>query len=260
MPVDLTDSLVAHWPLNDNADSSEVLNIVGDGNATLSDIVNANTSSHAIAGKIGGALAFCANNQETDTYLNTNKSFLSTFQSSFSVCLWLRLQDKVQEVDQEIFGINDGTCRVMLSLSPTGLLVFSYRTVTHWTSCTTVETFFNDTNWHFLSVCISQINATQVTLCIFVDGQRAAEATANCIMSEFELSPYLEPFDSLFFGNSNYEGRPHEIQWVFGDMDNIQIFNKALTATEIAFLYHHGDGRDGVVSSKVYSHSRRLHK
>lgn len=248
--INLTDSCVAYYKLDDNAESEVVLDSVGGHHATLRDIVNPNTSAHAVAGKVGGALSFSVGGMsETRIECDDVVGFKSVFQSSFTVCGWVRLSDDHFNSPQYIFGMeDDNTNRNVWMRISNGAFAGVYTIDNFDLYFAVPNVLANDAKWHHFTFQVEQVGEHAVLRC-FVDGQQIASMQSACDMSQWNFWPD-GPSVGLMFGNTvrkasgGGECNPEVDGWLYGALDGLMVFDKALSAEEVAFLYNGGRGTE----------------
>jgi len=236
-------NLVAHYKLEDNTDSNTVLDSSGNDYHGTS---IRNTSLMHVAGQIGGALEF----NGTADYVDTGQTFESTFQDSFTISFWAELLDGKPSfgeglpLTQYFFGVdtgiaspNDSWCMLKYSAQSisflygvgTGESIYLYPT----------NTFNNGpVDWTMFTVTITKISDSYITGVMYINGVLQTH-TGDVVDANCNISNYgTEVAYNLFFGvNNGNAGTPSSGTYFAGSLDDVMIYNKALTASEIEQIY-----------------------
>lgn len=226
--------LVAHYKLDDNADSTVVLDSSGNGYHGTS---IRNTSLMHTTGKIGGALSF----DGTNDYIDTGNTFNTIFKNDFTVSLWVNANDGRKFLDQQLFCIlerNEWTeplaCVQCTMGFGEGTLLVSYVAGDGKSVLVgSLTPVFPDgpTNWHFISFTVQQVG-TKIKISSYFDGILVESSISFDDISMTDYASTMNPF----IGAGNNEGYPADAKFT-GNIDDIRIYNKALSATEVLSLY-----------------------
>jgi hypothetical protein len=201
------------------------------------------TSLMTVAGKIGTALTF---NGSSD-YINTNSTFQSTFQNSFSVNLWCKVTDG-QSVEQFLWGAQNAPATMIaeLYIQSNGTLSFLSLAAGNQGAELDHQTFSSGQNdWKMVTVVATYLSERYSDFVFYINGSWAAE-TGSVQMG---LADYLSSM-KVYLGGLNWNNTLTEP--FTGALDNVAIFNKALSTDEIAFLWNNGNGTEDLVESGVY--------
>ncbi|MFA7100709.1 MAG: LamG-like jellyroll fold domain-containing protein [Bacilli bacterium] len=222
----LMESCVAHWPMDDNEPNTTVLDVVGGYNG----IANKNTEDLYVTGTIDGAFEF---NGESD-FIDTNEAFKSTFANSFTINLWCKLNDGQPSAANYFFGLQDLVGNsVYFRCDTTGKLYSIYGAVGETAVVAGTGTaIFEDglSEWTMLTVKINKISQDVASSFIYADGNLVkSNENANIALSSYngELQLYIGALN-IGFGSAGH---------LSGSLDNVMLFNKALSQTEITVLY-----------------------
>ena len=101
----------------------------------------------------------------------------------------------------------------------------------------------NDGNWHLVTGTYDQSSATAK---LYVDGQLDVETTGLTNSAETNAFPLVFGMESLLSGEAVYHGQ----------LDNVQIWNYAVDALEIARMYYILTGGSACVEFHEYDHDR----
>jgi len=229
-----TDSnLICWYKMDDNADSTVVIDSCGLSNGTFNG-TDANTSAHHTTGKVGGALDF----NGIDDYIDMNSSFQTTFQNDFAISLWVKPDDGQPPVTRGLIGCYAGGAVgweiAQLTVSGKGLLSLIYSLgYTNGLNAIPVNSLMSDgqQDWHHIVVNIYQ-NGSIVTGEIYFDGSLVATAYTP---ADSYMSTYSNSYNPVM-GAINQYGNIQEFDKTV--LDNVMIFNKALSEDEITQLYN----------------------
>jgi hypothetical protein len=248
--MSLSDNLVAHYKMNDNAATTVVLNAVG----STHGISFQNTDQIDVAGKVNGALSF---DGATD-YIDTTQTFQTVFRGAFTISFWVKLDNGRLETGSQFFygetkgGYSD-ICELFLGggisdpefpvPSTVGLFYYAnYPTNPAKLELSAdVDTFpSGPLDWTHIVAQVYQNGAkisgkVFINASLYLSGTSASNGAMTGFASDltFAVGATNDSFGGLF-GN------------VSGAMDNFMIFNKSLNSNEIAFLYNSGSGTEDV--------------
>ncbi len=222
-------NLVAHYRLDDNTLSTAVIDEKGTNGIFAG--TDPNTSAHHTTGRVGGALTF---NGTSDYILVPNAISLNFGTGDFSICFWFQTNDITKD-DQMVLdkypslgtpgyqlicegNVGNTACQMNLILKinqpPDGV--------------TTIEgTPFSDAGWHFICFTCDR-NGNGIS---YLDGITGTPID----ISAFGVS--LTNTQDLYIGDYHPQLGNDTID---GSLDNIMIFNKALSVTEIQQIYSQG--------------------
>jgi hypothetical protein len=221
-------SAIAHTHLTGGADACDY-NVIT--------YYNHDTCDVAVAGKVGGALAFDGND-----YIDCNQTFQSTFQDSFTVNIWVNAAEfgAFPIDDRFMFGSltgNNISIEAMLA-TPGGWIIFGYQIdgegiyldegVIYFNPLGNHPYFENKLNtWVMLTFVVQKISDTLADGYVYVDGVLYMhEHNKNISMEDFDIS------QNFYIGRyTNNAPDPFS-----GSLDEVRIYNRALTPREIRVL------------------------
>jgi hypothetical protein len=199
-------SLVGHWNMNEGS-GTMVHDSSGNGNNGT--VVN----STWVAGKFGNALSF--NGASGIVNLGNSSSFSSS--QSITLSMWIKF-DLLAKYGYTLAK----TASYMVYASEGGLL--------HWWVYTTSGNYdmasvgaYADGAWH-LTVCTFDSTLSNQQMKIYIDGILSNSHNLNGTIASTS--------NNLFLGAYEGSWRPFK-----GALDDVRIYNRALSATEIAALY-----------------------
>jgi len=240
--MDLSGNVVAFYKCNDDAANTTVTNEVG----TDAMMVDANTEDQSIAGKIDKAFNF----EDSSDYVNLNQTFQATLRGSFSVSLWAKPADGVPSDHRIFVGSQDTTGADSLfnvsQYKNTGQLRVDYMSEGNRGNIaqTNSAVWGNGAvaDWHHIVAVLDSTVGGVGGKKIYFDGEEVAldgtydGSTSGVTFGDFTTAKEL--YVARYNGSSNYD--------YYGGIDALVIFNKALTASEVSWLYNYGDGTERV--------------
>ena len=176
-------------------------------------------------------------------YINTNTTFESVFQSSFSISTWVRFNDGIPPSAQMVFGSQTATPvnRVALFIDNAGALTFGYFSNQNQGRAEIDQNFSNgDTGWfHYTAV----IEPTGIT--VYKDGLvQTLDATDDGDMSAVTMGDFESNLD-FYIGARNINGSADNE--ITGKLADFRIYDTDLSASDIADLYAGTDVQTNLV-------------
>jgi hypothetical protein len=171
----------------------------------------------------------------SNDYVDTNSTFQSTFQGSFTISAWIKPTDGNPSADEIYIGTNnaDDTDAMYLYVRDGGELGFYYETNNNGDLTLTNSVLFTDGQQDWCHVCavvddtLNQVslyfNGVSQTLSGSYDGD-----ISSITNSDFQSSGTTP---NLFIGA--YSDNGTSSQEYKGSMKNVAIWSRALTATEV---------------------------
>jgi hypothetical protein len=214
----LSSGLVGYWPLDGNTtnwNTDTTADVSGNGNTGT--LVNMSTTSSPVAGKIGQALEFNGSNQYVT--IPSLSGLGTTNTATFSA--WVYSNANQNSYEAISFGRYGGYAGLQTSGYATNMLTFA------WTGASS-EYFANtglvipNKKWTFVGVVITPTNAT-----LYMNGSTYVQTQTN--------SP--QAFTAWTIGRDP-EGESTRL-WN-GAIDDVRIYNRALSAQEVQQLYQMG--------------------
>ena len=212
------DSLIAHWAMDDDAANTIVVDSSGNNN---NGIAQYNTSILHQTGIIGGALDF----DGTSDYVDLGTSTVIKPSSQLSLACWLYVDELsvAGVINNKIDGQNSG---YRLLTADTGVVYYQV-------GCTggliTVgsSSVITTGAWHLIVATYDENNGAS----IYIDGVPAGSAAAAGQILYGTGSSYLGCLlDGIGDPKTLYKG----------SLDDVKIFSKALSASEVIALYNAG--------------------
>ncbi len=230
--ADVTDGLVGWWKLDEGSGTSAT---DSSGNNNIGTLTNGPTW---VSGKKAGAVNFdgaddsinAANSASlTDVNLGSQLSISVWFKRNVVSGGWIGVVTKAGASGLRNYEL--GFAGGSLGTS-SNALAFAYRndTNTSWIVYATSATY-SDSRWHHAAVALTI--GTPASVKIYVDGVVSAGAWTNGSGTE---TPY----------NSNgtlYIGRTEQPEFFSGYLDDVRVYNRALSANEVMAIYQAGTPR-----------------
>ena len=212
--ADINQNLIAYFPFNGNANDES-------GNNNHGEIYGAIEVPDRFGNK-NGAFSF----DGTDDYISIkNSEFFSPWMDDYSIVFWLRVPNDGNY--NKIFMIESGLHFVQLiqgdpTESPETIR-FGMKSGTHDSAVLTTTELVKDYKWHFVVGVRENVN----TVKLYIDGKFKSEST-NINLGDVQTSEV----SYLYIG---YD--PLRLIAYKGDIDEIRIYNRALSALEIQQLF-----------------------
>lgn len=185
------------------------------------------TPLYAQTGKVGNAITF---DGSTDAFISANNILNGTIDAyPFSIGTWVKTSTAAQGVAASFVASNKDNSYAFQSVEATGAIRSSIRN-TSTLSLITTGTGFGDGSWYF--VVGVYVSATERYLYVdAVEEQGSASetsATFDTDWDEFGIGRLDDSTPGAYFN---------------GEIDEVFIFGKALSADEITWLHNGGSGR-----------------
>ena len=216
----LADGLKGWWTF-DGGDTNWATNTVTDksGNGNTGTLVNMSTSTSPVAGKIGQGLNFVAASTQR-VALGTSSTLQPGTGVSFSVSLWY----KGLKGTTESFVSSGPTCCNYWDIRNTGAVF-----VTAGPSVLKSYTLPDDNNWHHLVVVLDRTPSPD-TVEAYIDGVSQVSAE-DALDGESSAGT-----DGINIGRGTWASGGYRQ----GPMDDVRIYNRVLSASEVQQLYQLG--------------------
>lgn len=238
---DVTSDLVAHWKMDDGSGTS-VTDSVGSYDGTM---VNMDGTSDWVTGHVGGALDFDGSNDYVSLPIG---SVIKKLQDC-SIAVWVNWEGSSDF--ERIWDFGKHTNRYMY-LTPannyTSQLRFSITTNGSSSSESTHGSSALSSGWHHVVVTIEQTmkggrHSSTVTHNLYVDGVLVGSNDTGSLVPDD-----LGNTRNNWLGRSEFSADPY----FDGQLDDLRIYDDALTSTEITQLYQWTDDRGEVSGGAGY--------
>ena len=195
-----------------------------------------------LASVLGGGAAL-ENNYSVDfdgsnDYLDIGATFQSTFRDSFTISMWIKPDDGQPSAESSFFGTRNSTSQDwihcnLLSGGPAGKIAFYYKSDNEVAEAITSAAVFADgaTDWTHLTVVADDV-AEQLK--IYVNGVSVSVSGGGLDSVDMVMNDWTSS-DEVFIGARDYNGAAEK--FFDGNIDEVAIYNKILSAGDISALY-----------------------
>ena len=244
-------NVFAYYKLDDNAADTVVANVGGDEvAATLGG--GDNTSVKNIAGLVNDAF----DTNGTDDYINTNDPQQTMLRGSFSMVFAIKPDDGQPAAPQMIVGARDTTgaaSSMNFQLRTDGTLLFSYDSEGNsGAAAQTDDPVFADgaaAGWTIIGIVADATVGGVGGKKIYVDGVEAVLSVgANGNTTGVTFSEYTTVQDLLI---AAWNDAGVFENFFAGGIDNVMLFDYALTAAQMLTLYNGGAGTDDPLTNAL---------
>jgi hypothetical protein len=219
--INLTASCVGHWKMNDYAATMAVLDSSGNDNNGTS---RQNTSVLHTTGKIDGALTF---NGSSD-YVNIGNVIP---RAAYTKVAWVNRND-VSTAYNNIVSSGDATSHALYAPYNRQFRLCAGHTGDYYDTVKDTQPLAAGV-WYFVAVTYDP-NVSSGKMVLYKNGVEVNEASNVPLPGAGSTQTCIGKFSTNYYMN--------------GAIDNVMIFNRALTADEIAALYNKSNGTETIPS------------
>ena len=238
----LNDALVAHWTMNDNADSNAVVDATGNHDGVYHGTGGTDdyTSSHDVTGKVNGALDFDGTQDYVEIADHDDFSFGDgSNDSPFSISAWIYMDNIVSFIVASKFVAGNYEWVIRTSSSK---LIFA---LSHLDFSAVLErlcstTLFNGQWYHVVGTYDGSGTTAHDGMKIYIDGARKDDTDGN-----------YETYTAMDNGTAPVQIGRLTTNYANGKIDNAMLFNVVLTQGEIDRLYNTGRGTETLTGVEV---------
>jgi hypothetical protein len=227
----LQDSLIAYWRMDDSLPSTVVLDSSGNGyNGTSV----RNTADMHIVGKIGGALQFDGVNDYIDIGNNNYGA------SPFSVSVWIKISEFTTiRSGYGILGNDGNNSKFWIVIGQTGTILVYYQDFaddsTEFVNISSTETVSLN-KWQNIIVTLEQTTPATGFMSLYLDGI----LISTSIGDPLTMAKFSANFEDNYVGDRGDDGDTNPDFYCTGDIDDVRIYNKALSTDEVKQVYNEG--------------------
>jgi hypothetical protein len=215
-------SCIAQWKMNDDAANTTVLDSVGGYNGTAQQ----NTEDINAVGQINGSLRFNGTIDYISTTFDPNH-----FKNTFSLNFWVYINSGAYNYILRLYGTSNDYVE-LISNTESMDLIFSYKIGSETAGPFDVHPPEYE-KWTMVTFVVENLGAT-IKATGYLNGiEDGVFSTTTASMPNFDASG-----GTLLLGAQT----PECYFSLYGSLDNVMIFNKALSQAEIDCLYNGGDG------------------
>lgn len=227
----LTNGLVGYWTF-DGANTNWTTNTTADisGHGNTGHLVNLSTTTSPVLGRFGQAMSF----NGTSQYLTASGVPFEFPNKYFTVSAWIKAESG--SAGGAVIA-QDGYSGGWFVLQSYGAISFQFKGNPGPPQYTTSNLGINDGKWHLITaVCHADTTIiTGNTATIYVDGKSVPTTAVNF------GGAYHTTSANLLIAN-----RTGSAAYFPGSIDDVRIYNRALSATEVQQLYNAGAPGKGV--------------
>lgn len=229
--------MIAQWKMNDNILTTTVVDSVGGNTGTFGDATgDPNTSAHSTTGKIREALTF----DGTDDYIvvPADPNIDANGKTALTISAWINPASDGENHQGRIFDKGNSSSGYIswVSNEGGGKVTISFSVIMTGTNSLAVKTAALSINtWQHLVFTYNEDGDKKSK--IFIDGSEASLSTDTAGTG----STADDSGDDLYIGNRILADSTFN-----GLIDNVMIFDKALSAAEAKYLYNNGRGRESI--------------
>lgn len=252
---------VAHYKMNDDANNTVVVDSQGYSNGTFADATgDPNTDAHTTTGNLSGVVITALSFDGTDDYIDTGNSFQSVFQKGFTISLWLKPGDGQPPYNTIFFGnfyidtTDSGGFEVFL-LTTGKVNVWYFTRAEVPGKVELLASVFGDgiQSWTMVCVTLQQVG-DKIKGCLYIGDNLVDISEETLSMSDFNvhgITPYIGATHESLYGSETKSG------YFNGLIDNVMIFDHALSQAEIRRLYNDGNGTENLSEIDSTTRPRR---
>ena len=241
----LDSDLVAHWKLNDSADSTTVIDATGSHNGVMDDEGDNYTSTHSVTGKINNAIDFDGTNDRISVADADDLSFGDASDDSpFSIAAWINMNDattfpilsKTQNAADEYLFWVDKDDKLRLSL-------FDHDTNVRISRKYNTAITAQEGSWIHVTATYDA-SETSAGIKLYINGAlktgTSDDGGGYTAMQNEATDVYIGFTDQSIGDATN--------RYANGKIDNVMLFNKELTQEEVTALYNSDAGTEDLSS------------
>lgn len=244
---DVTTAVIGHWKLNENAANGNVVDSSGSTTGTLfGSSGGVNTSVVTTTGKLNGAFLFDGATHGYGVDLTSPNDISSSVDFSrttpWSVEVWFKTTNS-GEIDLVSDFAENVVAGWAVELDGGKIQVFISNSSSNWILQLSSSTY-NDGSFHHLVVTYSG-SSTAAGLIFYIDGSSVSKAAATHDNLSSAIS-YSAATPAIGLRNNASTGTGALYS---GTLDEVLIYNRVLTSTEVTGRYNSGTGTESLASS-----------
>ncbi len=227
----LADGLVGHWTFDGkdtvwtSATAATTLDKSGNGNTGT--LTSMSRSTSVVTGKFGQALQF----DGSDDYIDGVTPNISGTTSAFSVSVWIKTAGASSDYDGLVEWSDASNRRYGIDLDQTGDPLFVYATSSSVRFREATGANADDSKWHHLVGIYTDASTMPIVYMDTVSRNLGSEIAPAAPLGANDLKIGDLTGPTKKFG---------------GTIDDVRIYNRALTASEVMQLYNQGGTKLGV--------------
>ena len=238
---------IAHYKLNDNAATSTVVDAqVGHDGAARTDAGEINTDTINATGKINGALRFNGSSQ----YVRIPDHADFDITTTLTACCWAKNDNAAIPATERFLGKSDSNgnnleWRLQITADELFQGIVSLDGTTGNASIVILDnniftiTGTGTDGWHFYALTFDSSGGAASSI-LYLDGVSPAQTETSAARASIHNGPAPISIGAIFSNSST----PTTIGHWDGLLDNVMIFDRALTPPEITELWNNGNGTE----------------
>ena len=232
----VADALVGYWKLDENAATATVVDSTETNNGSLNaDATPSTTNNVDTTGHLGGGFVF--DGVTNDYNVNMGDVLDFAYNEPFSLEAWVNYSttdgtDRAIIGKMNVGGDNDGYIMYTTTSSHVSMIINGTGAIIKEASTT-----INDGKWHHLVMTYDGSASAAGTL-LYVDGTSWAGTYQVHVDN---LSAGATTDEPLAIGSLTQTDDTAERQWE-GSIDNVRIYDREITSSEVTGLYNNGVG------------------
>ena len=187
-------------------------------------LVSGTTAQHSVAGKVGDALSF-----DGTSYVDTNQTFESTFQDSFTVNMWANPTTNAGGLWGTVVVDANFENIVLMAVEKVGTMVSVDILQNQYFQSLSggINDVFQTDIWQMITVVVQKVSDTKANAYFYYNGELGGSSIGN----DFTMSTFTftNPLRIGSWGGGT--------DFFTGSLDDFRIYNKALSADEVKALY-----------------------
>jgi hypothetical protein len=227
-----TAGLVGHWTFNEGSGTSAYDT---SGNGNIGSLLTPNGPAWTASGKIDGGLILDA----TDDHVTVPHSASLNMTNALTIALWFKPGDlDSRDHDLVTKGTNTPTDRATFEFALRGsMLLFGFCTGTNsacaanWNEVRTAPLSMTVGSWHHVAVTFNDVATNQFWF--YLDGVQYAGGGNTGSPFTKSMVAFTDPIKI---------GRVFASEAANATVDDVRLYNRVLTTTEIGYLYNAGAG------------------
>lgn len=217
-----TADLISWWRLDNNDLTG--LSLVDRGSLASSTTITSNATTTDHGGPVGQSFYF----NGVDTYVDTGKNYASILSTgTTTVALWMR-KDTLSATTQTAFQMNYTNARNALRISATSVILAAYRSSGGVAGTFTSSVTANNNKWNHVVVTLEGPRFTA-----YINGQMASTSLG------VEFPTTISGSNKNAHIGVTYLTPSRSNPWK-GAIDDVRIYDRALSANEVAQVYNQG--------------------
>lgn len=250
---DVTSASIARWELNDNAASATVIDEEGTYAGTLrADTSNINTSTVTTTGKINEGFTF--NGATNDRNVDLGNNFAFTTSDDFSIEAWIKTSSDTEQMvlskldadnNSRGWGLDLLSNPTLGGRAPSFIMGNSTAGTDYWI-VKGIDFDVSDGAWYHFVVTYDGSN-TRTGVDVYINGVESQ--TYNYSGTTGGISGTIVTTVKALIGARTGSSTDNPGTSFNGVIDNVRIYDRDLTADEVAGLYNAGTGTEGTTGS-----------